>query len=184
MIQTTSPAGSGKAPRRPRRRPLIALAAAAIGLLALAAPVAAQASVQPQPVAVRPAQPGPIGDVSSNGHKYYIGNCTLVVGDHWEANRYASGEADVKCPATYTYHVHVYLDYAWNGRWQTATSYAANVYWPYPNRYLDVWTRGVCSTSGQPETLYWVTAVSISFNSGPVYRWYYSVPNWYQIPGC
>ena len=178
------------------RRACLVLAAAA-GLLALGAPIAAQASVQPKPqlavrapggsltsLAVHKAGPGLISRVGSNGASHAIGNCTFVVGDHSEANRYASGEADIKCPATYTYQVHVYLDYEWDGSWYTAKSWAASQYWPYPGTYWDVWTPGVCSTSGQPENLYWQTAAEISFNSGPTYGFYYSVPNYYQIPAC
>jgi hypothetical protein len=175
---------------------ILALGAAA-GLLAIGAPMTAQASTHPVVAAhgqagargsLAPAvrqlhRPGAVANVNSNGATSYIGNCTFVVGDHAESNRYASGEADIRCPAAETYHVHVYLDYEWNGKWYTATSYATNEYWP-SGTYWDTWTAGVCSTSGAPENLYWQTAAEISFNNGPTYKWYYSVPNYWTIPAC
>lgn len=169
----------------------------AVGILALSAPIAAQASSRSGLAAhdsaeVRASQSQTatglsnaknISNVGSNGIAYTIGSCTFVVGDHREANYEASGEADIKCPAGNNYRIKVYLDYVKNGSWVTATSNSASFYGS-GGTYWDVWTAGQCASSGQPTDLYWDTAAEISFNGGPWYYWYDSQPNWWTIPGC
>jgi hypothetical protein len=178
------------------KRLILGLGTAA-GVLALSAPVAAQASTHPAPAvhgstampvmggqaATGTGNASKVMNVGSNGIPYTIGSCTFVVGDHREANYTASGEADIKCPAGENYRIKVYLDYSSNGQWKTATSNSASFYGA-GGTYWDVWTAGMCSTTGQWANYYWVTAAEISFNGGPWYYWYYSQPNWWAIPPC
>jgi hypothetical protein len=160
------------------KRLILPLATAA-GLLALGAPVAAQASThasRPTIVSVKPATG--VSNVASNGNgklwTITLSNgavCDWEIGDHAMANYTASGEADIKCPYSYTYKEQVELDYAYapNGTNHLGRTNSYN-FSGAGGRYWDAWnTPGVCWSGSEP-TLYWTTFAWISFGGSGTYE--------------
>jgi len=163
----------------------------AAGLMALAVPVAAQASTHPARPAITRVRPAPgISNVSSNGKLWYVylsngAVCDWEIGDHYMADGYASGEADIKCPYGEDYTEKVALDYAYTvgGTNYTATATPWTSWYGYSGTYWDLWTNGVC-WEGSPKGFYWTTFAYISINGGTQYEGWSQTYKHYTIPAC
>jgi hypothetical protein len=153
----------------------------ATALLALGAPVAAQATTRasgPGIVSVKPAVGGG-GNVAPNGNgklwTITLSNgavCDWEIGDHAMSNYTASGEADIKCPYGYTYTERVDLDYAYasGGTNYLGRSTGWDAFYGAGGRYWDLWTTpGVCWSGAEP-ILYWTTFAWISFGGSGTYE--------------
>lgn len=158
------------------KRLILALGTTA-GLLALGAPVAAQASthpaVAPSAAAARPAARaaaaqqlivGQLNPYTAVPH-YLVApfnGCTFAVGDRYEGSGGgAVGMATISCPSPHTYRIVVYLDYqANNGQDYTYRSNTAGT--PYYGYSAGVWTGCVTNVSTN-----WTTYASISIDGSP-----------------
>lgn len=154
------------------KRLILALGTTA-GLLALGAPVAAQASthaaVAPNAAGARAAtaQQLIVGQLNpQTAITYYLvapfNGCTFSVGDRYEGSGGAAvGMATINCPSPHTYRIVVYLDYqANNGQDYTYLSNTAGT--PYYGYGESAWTGCVTNVSTK-----WTTYASISIDGSP-----------------
>jgi hypothetical protein len=155
------------------KRHILALGTA-VGLLALGAPVAAQASTHPTavPRAARSARPAasqglvigklnPQTAVTYDLNAPYAG-CTFSVGDRYEGTGGAAvGMAVAGCPSNHTFRILVYLDYETISGGQYTWRENANGT-PYYTSGLSVWTG-----CGRNLDAYYTTYAKISIDNSP-----------------
>jgi hypothetical protein len=180
------------APRKTgRTKRLILAVSAAAGLLALGAPVAAQASSHPAPNAAAVTRTAPehvtltaatlqVGDLNG-AYDWPLGSCYFDVGDRYEGNPggAAVGMATISCPTEHTYRIKVFLDY-WNGS-NTVTA-TENVNGTPQYGYKASVATGCDENVYHP---YWITYAQVSIDGDPYSGFYNSPYGSYQAgPYC